>query len=196
VHITTTSATDIGAALFVFRYSGVAPREPVLAEAASGLVVHSATHNGQLRILVSPDLNRPSKVSAGTHELLTIPFAGNGTIELTDVQMSDALGALLSASAAKDYVPTDYSLLQNYPNPFNSGTVISFDLREPTDWTLSVYNVMGQQVRTFSGHDGPARISLPWDGTDPSGRPLASGVYFYRVHTGSFTATRKMTLVK
>lgn len=55
---------------------------------------------------------------------------------------------------------------QNQPNPFNSGTIIPFDLREESDWTLSVYNVAGQVVRRLFGHDVAGRVSIQWDGSD------------------------------
>jgi hypothetical protein len=110
--------------------------------------------------------------------------------------MSDAAGALLLTAAYKSVLPTDYALEQNYPNPFNAGTVIPFALKDASDWTLTVYNVMGQVVRTFAGHNEAGRISVNWDGSDQSGTSVSSGVYFYRVQTANWNATKKMTLVK
>jgi hypothetical protein len=121
---------------------------------------------------------------------------GDGSLELVEVQMSDADGALLLSSAYKSVVPTDYALEQNYPNPFNAGTVIPFALKNASEWTLSVYNVMGQVVRTFAGRNEAGHVALPWDGRDQSGTSVASGVYFYRLQTNDWTATRKMLLVK
>ena len=105
-------------------------------------------------------------------------------------------GAALSVRTAGAPIPTGYALLQNYPNPFNAGTVIPFDLGQGGDWTLQVYNVAGQVVRTFTGHDAPGRVDVSWDGNNASGSNMASGVYFYRVVSGEFAATRKMTLLK
>jgi hypothetical protein len=135
-----------------------------------------------------------ARIGAGINEILSIPTEGNGTIALVDVQMSDAQGNLLSTSVSKA-IPTEYALLQNYPNPFNAGTIIPFGLKEQTDWTLNVYNVTGQTVRSFSGN-GQGQVQIAWDGTDNHGRPIASGVYFYRLETKTFTATKKMTLMK
>jgi len=94
-------------------------------------------------------------------------------------------------------LPRAYALHQNYPNPFNAGTVIRFDLEESSDWTLKVYNLLGQSVRTF-GSEGAAvgPVNVTWNGTDDNGRQVASGVYFYRVQAGTFTDTKKMTLLK
>jgi hypothetical protein len=93
--------------------------------------------------------------------------------------------------------PRTYALHQNYPNPFNAGTVISFDLEKSSDWTLKVYNLLGQTVRTFRS-DGAevGTVNVTWNGTDNNGRHVASGVYFYRVQAGTFTDTKKMTLLK
>ena len=94
-------------------------------------------------------------------------------------------------------IPKAYALHQNYPNPFNAGTVIRFDLEESSNWQLKVYNLLGQTVRTFSSDGsqvGP--VNVTWNGTDDNGRQVASGIYFYRVQAGTFTDTKKMTLLK
>jgi hypothetical protein len=98
--------------------------------------------------------------------------------------------------ASSALVPTEYALLQNYPNPFNSGTIMPFVLRQETNWTLKIYNVAGQTVKTITGQDGPGRVNAAWDGADESRARLASGVYFYRLTASGFVATRKMILVK
>ncbi|HWO56504.1 MAG TPA: HYR domain-containing protein [bacterium] len=93
-------------------------------------------------------------------------------------------------------VPNDYALLQNYPNPFNAGTVIPFNLRDASQWNLTVYNVMGQSVRSFAGFDAAGTVRVTWDGLDQDGGRVPSGVYFYRVTTPDWSATKKMTLLK
>jgi len=93
-------------------------------------------------------------------------------------------------------VPVSYQLLQNYPNPFNAGTVIEFRSGTFSDWTLTIYNVLGQAVRTFGGSDATGTIRVEWDGTSETGKAVASGVYFYRVNMPSWSATKKLTLLK
>jgi hypothetical protein len=93
-------------------------------------------------------------------------------------------------------VPTEYALLQNYPNPFNAGTTMSFDLKDEAEWSLTVYNIVGQRVRRFAGQDAAGRLSVQWDGRGESGDEMASGVYFYRVTANEFTANKKMLLLK
>lgn len=101
-----------------------------------------------------------------------------------------------SESGGTRLLPVEYALLQNYPNPFNAGTVISFDLKDESVWTVSIYNVMGQRVRDFSGQSTAGRISVRWDGRSKLGQQLASGVYFYRLSANGFTDFKKMMLVK
>lgn len=89
------------------------------------------------------------------------------------------------------------TLNQNHPNPFNPATEISFSLREPGQVELSVHDIGGRVVASvFSGVLGEGRHSLSWDGQNDDGRKAASGVYFYRVASGQFSETRKMTLLK
>jgi hypothetical protein len=195
VSVTTNSAADLGGAVFTFRYSGLIVGTPVLSDAASQMVMTSRTDRGELRVLIAPAMGaKGARINAGINEIVSIPTTGEGTIELVKVEIADAQGALLSTSINKN-VPSQYSLLQNYPNPFNAGTVIQFRLKDQADWKLSVYNITGQTVRSFSSN-GAGQIQVAWDGNDNAGRSLASGVYFYRLETRSFTATKKMTLMK
>ena len=151
-----------------------------------------------MRILVTPPIGTGNaKIGSGTSEVLRIATSGSGTMTLTEVELSDAKGFVLpsrvDAAAAN---PVSYALLQNYPNPFNAGTVIPFDLQDDSDWTLTIYNIVGQEVRTFSGVAGASRVEVNWDGADQTGRQVASGIYFYRVRAGDFVASKKMTLLK
>jgi len=86
-----------------------------------------------------------------------------------------------------------YSLLQNYPNPFNPSTAISFQLSAISEVTLKIYNVLGQEVATLLNtetmNEGEHEIQF-----DASG--LTSGVYFYKLTTGTFFETKKMLLMK
>jgi hypothetical protein len=196
MNVSASTPDGMGGAMFVFRYSGVAVGEPVLSSAAEGMKIRSSARNGELRVLVYPDAGSMTNVAAGTQALFSVPLEGAGRIELVENQISDADGQLLSTTAASAYRPTSYSLEQNYPNPFNAGTVIPFDLSKSGDWTLQVYNVAGQTVRSFSGYGEVGRQQVGWDGRDDNGTSVASGVYFYRVSSGDFVATRKMTLMK
>ena len=101
-----------------------------------------------------------------------------------------------------DLLPKETVLLPNYPNPFNPETWIPYQLATPANVTLHIYAVNGTSVRTLElGHQvvgvyhGKNRAAY-WDGRNEHGEPVASGVYFYRLTAGKFTATRKMLIRK
>ena len=94
-------------------------------------------------------------------------------------------------------IPAGFELSQNYPNPFNPSTTIRYSVETAQDVELSIYNILGQKVHTLvNDHVAAGTHEAVWDGTDNSGAPAASGVYFYKLTTGSSSATRKMMLLK
>lgn len=95
------------------------------------------------------------------------------------------------------HLPVSFRLEQNYPNPFNSGTVIRFELPTAADVRLTIYDLQGRSVRTWADERRPAgRHSMPWEGTDASGRRLASGMYLIRLEADDIVQTRKMLLIR
>jgi hypothetical protein len=95
------------------------------------------------------------------------------------------------------HVPSSYVLFQNYPNPFNPETRIGYQLPEAGHVCLVVFNVTGQEVcRLVDGDQTPGEYLVTWDGRDGLGRPVASGIYFYRLTCGEFQQVRKMLLLK
>ena len=98
--------------------------------------------------------------------------------------------------------PERAALLTNYPNPFNPETWIPYQLSEPAEVTLRIYAVSGALVRTLNlGHQSAGLYhqrsrAAYWNGKNELGEPAASGVYFYTLTAGDFTATRKMLIMK
>jgi len=96
-------------------------------------------------------------------------------------------------------IPLETKLIGAFPNPFNPDTRIGFSLAEDMRVTITVYNVLGQTMQTLLNdrqYEAGYHTVL-WDGTDLSGRPAASGVYFYRMETdGEFEEIKKMMLLK
>jgi hypothetical protein len=93
--------------------------------------------------------------------------------------------------------PENFALRQNYPNPFNAETVVSFRLMRSGDIKLEVYNILGRKVKTLArGRFEAGRHAVIWDGRDQSGKPVASGVYFYRLESSQGNLSRKMILLK
>jgi hypothetical protein len=95
--------------------------------------------------------------------------------------------------------PSNYSLEQNYPNPFEPsvGTDITYTLPEGGDTRLVIYNTLGQQVRTLVGtYVDAGTHKVAFNGKDDAGTELASGNYFYKLTSGSYAETRKLTITK
>ncbi|RKU39578.1 hypothetical protein C6496_00255 [Candidatus Poribacteria bacterium] len=99
-------------------------------------------------------------------------------------------------------IPKETALLMNYPNPFNPETWIPYQLAQPAEVTLTIYAVDGTVVRTLVLGHQPVGIyqdksrAAYWNGRNEVGESVASGVYFYTLTAGDFTATRKMLIRK
>ncbi len=99
-------------------------------------------------------------------------------------------------------IPDETALLRNYPNPFNPETWIPYQLAEPAEVTLTIYDGAGQLLRRLAvGHQAAGIYrsrsrAVYWDGRNQLGESLASGLYFYTLTAGEFTATRKMLILK
>jgi hypothetical protein len=89
-----------------------------------------------------------------------------------------------------------WALAQNSPNPFARSTEIRYEVAEPCRARIAVYNTRGQVVRVLVDEaEEPGAYRAAWDGRSESGRRVSSGVYFYRIEAGAFTATRKMLIL-
>jgi len=99
-------------------------------------------------------------------------------------------------------VPKEFQLLQNYPNPFNPETWIPYQIKETAEVVIRIYSTSGQLVRTL--HLGPQTAGFYrsrtraayWNGKNEAGEKVASGVYFYHLQAGDFSAVRRMLVVK
>ncbi|HEX9973983.1 MAG TPA: FlgD immunoglobulin-like domain containing protein, partial [bacterium] len=103
---------------------------------------------------------------------------------------------LANDNMSTESLPDKFELLANYPNPFNSTTAIRFQLPHDTQVSLKIFNIHGEDFRTSIGHRmQPGMQQVEWDGTDYSGRKVASGIYIYQLIAGEFKQAHKMTLV-
>ena len=99
-------------------------------------------------------------------------------------------------------IPEETALLYNYPNPFNPETWIPYQLAEPSEVTLTIYDMDGRLIRRLAlGHKAAGMYrsrsrAAYWDGRNQLGEPLASGLYFYTLTAGEFTETRRMLILK
>jgi predicted outer membrane repeat protein len=94
-------------------------------------------------------------------------------------------------------IPSQFNLDQNYPNPFNSGTSINFALPEQRFVTITIYNILGQNVKTIANQNFVAGVfQLNWDGTNDNNELAGTGIYFYQMIAGDFQATKKTLLMR
>jgi len=85
----------------------------------------------------------------------------------------------------------------NYPNPFNPQTTIRYSVKENSPVSIEVYNLKGQLVkRLVNSEKAAGEHSIVWNGTDQNNRPVSSGVYFYKMNAGKYSATKKMIMMK
>jgi len=126
---------------------------------------------------------------------------GNGEVLLESAgespvaaQMGGVLGRTLDLATARIY----YNRLeQNFPNPFNPTTTLAFSLKDGGNVNLTIYDVAGRRVRELvNERRDRGAYKVTWDGQNDSGGIVASGVYFYKLIAGSFTDTKKMTILK
>jgi hypothetical protein len=153
--------------------------------------------------------------SSGDNQAIELGFTFNNSWELENCELAAFVQNLddkeilqgtkkmlidlipLAADDDRGELPRVTELGHNYPNPFNAATMLSFSLEETAEVTLTVYNVIGQKVRTLaSGQYQAGHHSVVWDGRDDNGSMAASGVYFYKLDAGDYAATRKMLMVK
>ena len=160
-------------------------------------------------ILVAAVLDADAAAAPSLHpatlELLTVSDVELWLSQARQGDMTDPnvrKGILFLEQLLTSMVPKETALLANYPNPFNPETWIPYQLAEPADVTLTIYAVNGQVIRRLAlGHQlagtyqNRSRAAY-WDGRNAFDEPVASGLYFYTLTAGDFTATRKMLIRK
>ena len=119
------------------------------------------------------------------------------------VTVDDVKGSTIQLENLIAYeIPAETELLRNYPNPFNPETWIPYHLSEDADVSLTIYDANGALVRSIDvGHQTAAKYdtrskAIYWDGRNQFGEQVASGIYFYSLEAGDFSATRKMVILK
>ena len=123
----------------------------------------------------------------------TNPASGHGGVFVLVNQ-----GTPVTAVAAEATTPTAFALGANYPNPFNPTTTIPLAVPDGAKTVdLTIYNVLGQPIRhVWTGPMEAGEHELTWDGRDAQGRPVAAGVYVYRLQVDEQTRTRKMVKIE
>jgi len=128
-------------------------------------------------------------VPNGTYTINVQANGPNGTpVHVRTVTMT-ALTGILPVSSE---IPTAFFLYQNYPNPFNPNTKIRFDVAKAGNIKVSVFDITGKKVNELvNGNYAAGKYAVDFNASE-----FASGVYFYKIETPTFTAIKKMILVK
>jgi steroid delta-isomerase-like uncharacterized protein len=152
------------------------------------------------------DLNRRAVVKVGD-KLEVAVVDGSGSIVsgpfVHDVTLDAIRNAVVNVHMKLgDIIPAESALLQNYPNPFNPETWIPFHLSREADVSVRIYDSVGRLIRSLAlGHKSEGIYedrdeAAYWDGRNQAGETVASGVYFYTIQAGDYTATRTMTVTR
>jgi hypothetical protein len=118
--------------------------------------------------------------------------SGKYHYELIQIDYDGSRSSIQQVEVEVDAVPAEYSLQQNYPNPFNPSTAINFTLPSDSKVILKIFNTLGEEVATLMNDIMEAgRHTINFDASN-----IPSGVYIYSLTAGSFTSSKKMTLIK
>ena len=145
----------------------------------------------EVKVLRGGNHTYPGIFAMGSHRFDTPPFVTTdhmGFRVVTREQLNTEKAILIPEASA---------LHQNYPNPFNPVTTLRYDLPEPSNVNIIIYDMLGRQVKTLINQNQDAgHKSIRWNATNDYGKPVSAGVYFYRIQAGQFRQTKKMVLLK
>jgi hypothetical protein len=156
--------------------------------------------NGQAQLLFDNGVTKPTfRTSVKSRSGAWVP-TGEAFSKPHNLMMTAAIGG-----QPQPVVPLRFTLEQNFPNPLRTGktstnanaeTSIRFVLPQDSRAQLSIFDMLGRQVRVFANLNGYAGYNvLFWNGRDANGAQLPSGIYFYRLVAGNFEQVRKLTLL-
>jgi hypothetical protein len=129
----------------------------------------------------------------GNFDVYVIVTQYNTAVQVTPRMLSDFNPV---ANDDEVLIPRNIELLGNFPNPFNPETTIRFRMDKSAPAELTIYNEKGQVVKTINTITTQGINSVVWDGKDLSGKQVSSGVYFFRLKSGSYSSTKKMVMMK
>ena len=116
---------------------------------------------------------------------------------LTDSNGNYNIGLVTSIGEYETEIPEDFQLGQNYPNPFANETVINYNLNKQADVSVTIYDILGREVKKFSiGEQNAGIHGIIWDGKNNFGQMVTTGIYFYRLQSGEKSQVNKMIFNK
>ena len=120
-----------------------------------------------------------------------VPF-----VSLEDCESSCNESVQVSSNQTLDY-PVIFKLNNCYPNPFNPVTTLRYDLPENGLVNITIYDMMGRQVKTLiNGSQTAGYKTIQWNATNNVGQPVSAGIYLYQIQAGEYIQTKKMILLK
>lgn len=170
-------------------YEPIAPLYPGIHEIAKiRVAVSESLQYGSYTIIFSDRIGSPiTSIADSSGYLVRVPYTLDGVVNYErpspiDIEIPNA---------------ENFSLADCYPNPFNSNTNIEFTIAKPGFVSLDIYDIMGRKVINLFDHfTNTGSYQVTWDGKSIDGKPLSSGVYFYRLTFDNNGVTKKFSLVK
>ena len=181
------------------------PGVRVMATSASGAVVGYGLTDGAGAYSIAAVPPGPTTIAVdcpdytSSERVVTVPQDGFSVNNVNFTLQPDATTDV----SGMTQVPEMFALNQNYPNPFNPSTTITFDMPVAGYATLTVFNMLGQEIQTLqNGNAAAGRSTIVWNATDHAGQAVASGVYFYRLTVSGangktlYQSVQKMMLMR
>ncbi len=174
----------------IYAGTGISPKEQIYDTTITSLLIpyQEFLQKTFEQIPILPRATVNFSVSA-TDGIDTVKITGDDRVVLVD--------RYEYLSIEMEGILAEFALHENYPNPFNPNTTLRFDLPYLSDITLTIYNTLGQKVKTFNIENKPAGYhSVIWDATNDYGDPVSAGLYLYQLQSKDFVKARKMILLK
>jgi hypothetical protein len=206
------SDVALAGAQFRLRFDAgrVVPLESALTSRSEEMTMIQAVNGQEMIILIYSAEGK--QIAPGDGAVLnitcTVKGAGTGSVPIAVEEVilaneeAKSVPAVVRTTTMSGWIqtPRHNGLTQNYPNPFNPETDIEYQIGDsgfPVHTTLTVYNLLGQEVRTLvDGVRNPGYYTVTWDGKNQFGSQVASGIYFCRFRAGAYATTIKMSLMK
>jgi len=181
--------------LLTMIYESAAAGSPIAGSNFWGWGGEARSPNGDYHWRVGdPFMCDPPMEAQGLNSVFDADSSTIGILKKHSLLMMDLR---VDSEVAEQIIVYDFSLEQNYPNPFNPVTTIRFSLKSPSRISLVIYNLLGQNVKTLAQRsEGMGTHTVIWNGTDEYYRPVASGMYVYRLQTDFASLQKKMLLVR
>jgi hypothetical protein len=205
--------TDIAAVEMEIEYdpTAVTLGKPTPTSDASQLTMrYNDKTPGKLKVLMhfTNPVNSSALIQKGAADLVNIPVVAKTDLVSGDKKQLKITRALLSTAEAarvavdgidqpNPILPGSFTLSQNYPNPFNPTTTIDFSIQASQHVNLTIYNIIGQHVKTLvDGVMSAGAHTVEWNATDDRGQGVATGIYLYRLQIDSHSQAKKMLFLK